>query len=254
MRHRREFRDQVHDPAIEKLVWRTLYLTIAVSIFVGAGIAQPAANNDSERAAQAIYKELVGLDRTRHREIRQTGGAERVSKTLDQLKSKYDLTPRRHDCPVFFAQANVQPQFSGSGIFQKASIDDVAAMLKTGRISPDIVPVGFVWVDGKRVTVNNRSLTALYKVGMRPTIVTDQSGKLPLHGSESLEAVLQRLDGMAGKPSTEMLVRVAGRDSAGQWREVIDWRAPTGEIVSMPEDVLAQARICDKKRRQISIR
>lgn len=173
----------------KKFIWRILCLTVAVSIFVGAGIAQPAANNDSERAARAIYKELVGLDRTRHREVRQTEGAERVSKTLDQLKSKYDLTPRRHDCPLFFGQASVQSQFSSSGIFQKASISDVAAMLKAGKISPAIVPVGFVWVVGKRVSVNNRSLTALYKAGLRPTKLLDRSRDLPHQGSESLEAV-----------------------------------------------------------------
>jgi len=230
----------------KKSIWRVLCLSIAVLISVRAGIARPAENDDSERAAPAIYSEVVGLDRSRHREIRQTEGAERVSKTLDQLKSNYDLTPRSHDCPLFFGQATVQSQFSGSGIFQKASMSDVAAMLKTGEISPDAVPVRFVWVDGKRVTANNRSLTALYKAGMRPTKLIDQSGKLRLRGSESLESVLRRVDGMAGRPSTEMLVRVAGRDSAGQWREAIDWRAPIGEIVSMPGDLLAHARVCDK--------
>jgi hypothetical protein len=227
---------------------RVLRLLLAVSISAGAGVARTAASDDSERAAQAIYKELVGIDRSDHRAVRQNEGAERVSKTLDQLMSKFDLTPRSHDCPLFFAQATVQSQFSGSGIFQKASISDVAAMLKSGKIAPDTVPVSFVWVNGKRVTVNNRSLTALYKAGLRPAKLIDQSGKLRRQGSESLESVLRRVDGMAGRPSTEMLVRVAGHDSAGTWREAIDWRAPIGEIVSMPDDLLAHARVCDKSR------
>ena len=230
----------------KKFIERVLGLSLAVSISVGAGVARTAQSDDSERAAQAIYQELVGIDRSIHRAARQSEGAERVSKTLDQLTSKYNLTPRSHDCPLFFAQATVQSQFSGSGMFQKASISDVAAMLKTGKISPDAVPVSFVWLDGKRVTVNNRSLTALYKAGLRPAKLIDQSGKLRRQGSESLESVLRRIDGMAGRPSTEMLVRVAGRDSAGTWREAIDWRAPIGEIVSMPDDLLAHARVCDK--------
>jgi len=37
-----------------------------------------------------------------------------------------------HD-PAFFGQASGQSQFSGSGIFQKAGISDVAAMLKAGN-------------------------------------------------------------------------------------------------------------------------
>ena len=230
----------------KKSIGQVLYRSLAVSILVGAGVAHGAENDDSERTAQAIYKELVGIERSVHRTVRQTEGAERISKTLDELMGKYDLTPRSSDCPVFFAQATVQSQFSGSGIFQKASISDVAAMLKSGKITPDAVPVSFVWLDGKRVTVNNRSLTALYKAGLRPAKLIDQSGKLRRQGSESLESVLQRIDGMAGKPSTEMLVRVAGHDSAGTWREAIDWRAPIGEIVSMPEDLLAHARVCDK--------
>jgi len=230
----------------KKFIGRVLCLSFAVSISVATGVVRAAESDESERAAQAIYKELVGVDRSVHRTVRQTEGVEKVSKTLDQLMSKYDLTPRTHDCPLFFAQATVQSQFSGSGIFQKASISDVAAMLKTGKISPDAVPVSFVWLDGKRVTVNNRSLTALYKAGLGPAKLIDQSGKLRRQGSESLESVLQRIDGMAGKPSTEMLVRVAGRDRTGTWREAIDWRAPIGEIVSMPEDLLAHARVCDK--------
>jgi hypothetical protein len=230
----------------KKSIRRVLCLSLVVSLSVGAGVAHAAESDGSERAAQAIYKEVVGIDQSVHRTVRQTEGAERVSTTLDQLMSKYDLTPRSHDCPVFFAQATVQSQFSGSGIFQKASISDVAAMLKSGKITPDAVPVSFIWLDGKRVTVNNRSLTALYKAGLRPVKLIDQSGKLRLQGSESLESVLRRIDGMAGKPSTEMLVRVAGRDNEGTLREAIDWRAPIGEIVSMPDALLAHARVCDK--------
>ena len=231
---------------LSKLLPRFFCLTVAIAVWIDAASAEPAEPRDLDSAANAIYKELTGLDKARHREIRRTEGARRVTKTLDELKSKYDLTPRSHDCPVFFGQASVQMQFSGSGIFRKATLNEVAAMLKAGKLSPDEIPIGFIWVDGKRVTVSNRSLTVLYRAGMRPTKLIDQSGKLPLQGSESLEAVLRRLDAMAGKPSTEMLVRTAGLGSDGRPRQSIDWQAPIGDIVGMPEDLLAHAKICAK--------
>ncbi|HET8562922.1 MAG TPA: hypothetical protein VFM35_03500, partial [Candidatus Binatia bacterium] len=198
-----------------------------------------------DRVPDAIYKELNGIDRTHHRQIRQTEGTKRVTSSLKELTTKYDLSPRSHDCPVYFGQANVQMQFSQSGKFRRATLDDVATMLKAGEISPDEIPVRFLWVDGKRVTVNNRSLTVLYKAGMRPTRLIDQSEKLPVQGPGSLEEVLRRLEAMAGKPSTEMLVRTPGIGSDGRPREARDWEAPMGEIVSMPDDVLAHARSCD---------
>jgi hypothetical protein len=166
---------------------------------------------------------------------------------LKDLKAKYDLSPRSHDCPVYFGQASVQLQFSETGVFRRATLDHLAAKLKAGAIKPDDVPVQFVWVDGKRVTVNNRSLTVLYKVGMRPTKLIDQSEKLPAEGSESLEAVLRRLEAMGGKPSTEMLVRIPGIGSDGRRRDARDWEAPIGEIVSMPDDVLAHAKSCETR-------
>jgi hypothetical protein len=51
---------------------------------------------------------------------------------------------------------------------------------------------------------------------------------------------------MAGKPSTEMLVRTAGLGADGQPKEPSDWDAPIGEIVSMPDDLLIEARTCEQ--------
>ena len=223
---------------------RLLQFAAGIFLWAGAALAQPAPEKEFTGTPAAIYEELIGLDQARHREIRQNVGSKRVTTSLDELKKRYDLSPRSHDCPVYFGQASVQMQFSGSGIFRNASLFEIAAKLKAGEIKPDDVPIQFVWVDGRRVTVNNRSLTALYMAGMRPTKLTDQTGKLPLQGSESLEEDLRRLEAMAGKPSTEMLVRVAGVGSDGRPREAIDWDAPVGAIVSMPDELLGHARIC----------
>ena len=81
---------------------------------------------------------------------------------------------------------------------------------------------------------------------MRPTKLVDRTGTLPPDGSESLQAVLRRLEVMGGKPSTEMLVRTEGM-SEGRLTEASDWGVPMGEIVSMPDDLLMEARTCKQR-------
>jgi hypothetical protein len=201
--------------------------------------------NQIHESADAIYKELNGIDKNLHRRIRQTAGRQRITASLDDLKNKYDLSPRNHQCPIHFGQANAQSRFSGSGKFSKMLLADLAAMLKAGQVTPDDVPIEFIWIDGKRVSVNNRSLTALYKAGKRPTRLIDVSNN-PSVQSDALADTLRRLEGMGGKPSTEMLVRTPGLGADGQFRDASDWDAPIGEIVSMPGDLLMDARICDR--------
>jgi hypothetical protein len=180
-----------------------------------------------------------------HFEITSMGG--QVIQSRDDLKTKYDLSRKNHSCPIYFGQATAQSRFSGSGKFSRIAFVDLAAKLKAGDLTPDDVPIEFFWIDGKRVTLNNRSLTALYKAGKRPTkvinVLEDPSAQSPA----ALANTLRRLEGMAGKPSTEMLVRTAGLGPDGQPREASDWDAPIGEIVSMPEDLLIEARTCEKE-------
>jgi hypothetical protein len=94
---------------------------------------------------------------------------------------------------------------------------------------------------------HNRSLTALYKAGKRPTKLIDRTETHSSQSPEELASVLLRLEGMAGKPSTEMLVRTEGLGPDGQPKDASDWDAPIGEIVSMPEDLLTEARTCEKE-------
>jgi hypothetical protein len=86
----------------------------------------------------------------------------------------------------------------------------------------------------------------LYKAGKGPTKSIDVSNNPSVQSPDALADALRRLEGMAGKPSTEMLVRTPGLGSDGQFREASDWDAPIGEIVSMPEDLLKEARTCEK--------
>jgi hypothetical protein len=199
-----------------------------------------------DQSANAIYKELNGIDKNLHREIRQTAGRTRATGSLDDLKTKYDLSRKNHQCPIYFGQANAQSRFSGSGRFSRMGLADLAGKLKTGELSADDFPIQFIWIDGKRVTLNNRSLTALYKAGKRPTKLIDRTETPSAQSHEELASALRRLEGMAGKPSTEMLVRTAGLGPDGQPKEPSDWDAPIGEIVSMPVDLLMEARTCEQ--------
>jgi hypothetical protein len=205
--------------------------------------AQEAQQRHADPSPAAIYKELNGIDRSLHREIRQTAGIKPVTTPLEQLLAKYDLSPRKHACPVYFGQPNVQPTFGDTGIFPNVGVDEIFAKLKAGYLSQGDIPIQFIWVNGNRVTVNNRSLTALYKAGMRPSRLVDRTD-VPDSNSDARKRVLARLESMAGKPSTEMLVRASGLGRDGRFKEASGWDAPIGEIVSMPGDVLMEARTC----------
>jgi hypothetical protein len=233
-------------------VIRTFISFRLLAIFLLA-IASPGKAHETEKSqvhhqsADAIYKELNGIDKNLHREIRQTAGRKRATASLDDLKIKYDLSRKNHQCPIYFGQANAQSRFSGSGKFSRIPLADLAAKLKAGDLTPDDVPIEFIWIDGKKVTLNNRSLTALYKAGKRPTKLIDRTEAPSAQLHEELANTLRRLEGMAGKPSTEMLVRTEGLGPDGQPKEASDWDAPIGEIVSMPEDLLVQARTCEEE-------
>jgi hypothetical protein len=229
---------------IQNLKWIVLAtFFLATASCVGP---QETEKNYVGQTADAIYKELNGIDKNLHRQVRETVGRRRVTTSLDDLKIKYDLSSKNHQCPIYFGQANAQSRFSRSGRFSRMALADLTAKLKAGELSPDDFPIQFVWIDGKRVTLNNRSLTALYKAGKGPTKLIDRTETAGAQSHEELASALRRLEGMAGKPSTEMLVRTAGLGPDGQPKEPSDWDAPIGEIVSMPVDLLMEARTCEQ--------
>jgi len=76
---------------------------------------------------------------------------------------------------VKFGQANVKSTFA-HGPFAGRSIGDVASGLRSGKISPNDLPVEFVIRNGEKVALNNRSLTALRRAGMQPTKMINRTG------------------------------------------------------------------------------
>jgi hypothetical protein len=142
---------------------------------------------------------------------------------LAVLLRKYDTTPGVDTGqPILFGQANVSPRFSKGGLFKGADVDEVVARLQRGELSPDDLPVQYIWVDGQKMVVNNRSLTALSKAGMKPTRTVDMTGKLGEGGDDSLASVLGRLETMEGnKPSATISVRESHEDWGSAAREVV---------------------------------
>lgn len=135
----------------------------------------------------------------------------------------YDLTPRPDNGePILFAQIGVSPEFSSKGRFNGADIEAIVEKLKSGELSPDDLPVQYIWVNGQKCVVNNRSLTTLSKAGKKPTVMEDMTGRLSRDPADpdSLDNVLKRLDEMGGKPSDSMPVRkTSSRDS--EIREIV---------------------------------
>jgi RHS repeat-associated protein len=125
--------------------------------------------------------------------------------------------------PIMFGQPNVSPTFSAGGSQKGASIFEVAGRLRSGELSTDNIPVQYIWHNGERIAVNNRSLTTLSLAGKTPTNAIDMTGKLPLAGPDAQEAVLGRMATMDGQASTSIGIRSA-------W----DWGSPIQQTVTLP--------------------
>lgn len=81
-----------------------------------------------------------------------------------------------------------------------APLGEVAQGLRAGTISADSLPIEYVIRNGQAVALNNRSLLALTRAGMQPTVTRN------LTGNPAAEALLNsHLQG--GVPSTVIRVR-----------------------------------------------
>lgn len=85
----------------------------------------------------------------------------------------------------------------------------VANGLRSGRISPDQLPIEFIVRKGQRIAVNNRSLTALRRAGLQPTRTIDVTGDIV-----KVKRVENRLLEMGGLPSDVIRIRGAGGNAS----------------------------------------
>lgn len=107
-----------------------------------------------------------------------------------------------------FGQASVRSTFA-HGPHAGRTIAEVARGLRSGKISPDTLPVEFIFRNGGRVALNNRSLTALRRAGMQPTKLIDRTGIpsfekwLDLHLAGGTPSDFIRIRG--GPPGTSLI-------------------------------------------------
>jgi RHS repeat-associated protein len=110
---------------------------------------------------------------------------------------------------VLFGQKGVGRTFTAPGAqntfkYAGRAIADVASGLRNGTILADEIPIGVVRFGDRLVAVNNRSLTALSRAGLKPTRIIDMSDDL-----KTVQKVLGRLSEMSG-PSGTIQIRGAG--------------------------------------------
>jgi hypothetical protein len=65
-----------------------------------------------------------------------------------------------------YAQKTARREFSAAGDFSGMTIDDVADLLRAGKMKPDEVPINVVRRDGKLLILNTRSSLALEEAGV----------------------------------------------------------------------------------------
>ncbi len=100
---------------------------------------------------------------------------------------------------MLFGQASVKSTFA-HGPHAGRTVGEVAQGLRAGTISADTLPIDYVIRNGQAIALNNRSLLALTRAGMQPTVTRN------LTGNQAAEALLNsHLQG--GVPSTVIRVR-----------------------------------------------
>ena len=105
---------------------------------------------------------------------------------------------------VQFAQRGVSATFR-HGEFAGKTIEEVAAGLRGGAISPSQLPIQTITRNGVSYTLNNRSLMALRQAGLEPTVVQDVTG------NAFFEAQLtQRLGELGGSVPADFVPVIRG--------------------------------------------
>jgi RHS repeat-associated protein len=77
---------------------------------------------------------------------------------------------------ILFGQKSVSAFFSEIGTFKSKPISEVVQGLRNGTISPDSLPIEIILRNGQKITLNNRSLVALRRASIEPTVIIDRTG------------------------------------------------------------------------------
>ena len=106
---------------------------------------------------------------------------------------------------IRFGQQGVSATFR-HGEFAGRTIEEVAAGLRSGAISPNQLPIQTITRNGIEYTLNNRSLMALREAGLDPTVVQNVTGKAFFE-----QQLTQRLIEMGGAVPPDFVPIVRGR-------------------------------------------
>jgi hypothetical protein len=95
-----------------------------------------------------------------------------------------------------FAQRTARLRFSDDGIFAGRTIDDVAASLRRGVLTPDDVPIDVIVRDGKVLILNTRSSLALQEAGIPRSAwhLVDRTGEAAYEGRLARQLSTNQLD------------------------------------------------------------
>ncbi|WP_139131978.1 hypothetical protein [Fusibacter sp. 3D3] len=135
-------------------------------------------------------------------EIGQSDQVKTLPKSTEWKKPK-EKEAEEND--VKFGQQGVSKFFSTQGKFKGVELTLVAEELKSKKRSPDELPIEYILRDGVKITLNNRSLTALTLAGLKPTNLIDRTGNVYLE-----KQLTERLAEMGGIPGESMQIRKTG--------------------------------------------
>lgn len=94
-------------------------------------------------------------------------GLSKVTKAADKINDAKKSTGKVKELEMM--QPSVSTKFKHGNMAGK-SVKDVIDDLKTGKINPKDVPIGYVGIDGKNVVINNRSFSAIKEAGVKPKV------------------------------------------------------------------------------------
>ena len=103
-----------------------------------------------------------------------------------------------------FVSRNFTPPAESPFKYAGMSIDEVAQGLRAGTISPNEIPVRYIIDRGVRIAVDNRSLLALRRAGLEPTVTVNVTHNTAVR-TQTLQRIVEQL---GGNPS--MTIRVSG--------------------------------------------
>jgi RHS repeat-associated protein len=154
------------------------------SWYYGAALGHYSEGGNAEGHA-SIAKEMVALEATTMAVggvigVAAVGGRSSPKTDANVSQSLQSVTPEGKtdsaDQALYYGQKTISSKFGEEGPFAKQRLSEVVNSLRSGKTSPDQLPIEYIVRDGKQTVLNNRSLNVLQRAGMEPTKLIDRTG------------------------------------------------------------------------------